>query len=999
MDINTKFISEDIKNKVSSELQNYFAGLIQSKIEILKQINNDVLLLRNRLKDNAGLDDVYTFYNSVYEKIKAEYNSTNYLQMFLISKNFEHLIPLYNELPEIVIEQQVLERFVTQPGDNILTILVKKWKSFLLFFYRIHRIIENGIRKFFGKQVKELSRFKHKVPVRGLGIEIFRNKVNEDLTDIYAGTFETITEIFNRVYKDFKDTTFILKHPDLTEKEIEVGLESLEEKILSNIKLLELAIDHTELISEELLTAKMQLFEADYLKAGTYELPGNLFSFKKLEKRLEKIDKKSKKQQSLILNRIFVEFESFRLLVETLLLYTSTKSELAIASDELESNIEGKILPLIDELSRLVTELNKSVSEINEENLKESLTSLNEGIHAKIGSVFVPKMEGVFDGLQISLIIENFENQITAKVNTLPLKRGVIEEIDAKKKAVNMRSINFFSPRDLVTYEALNGLKNKLKLIKLSISKGIVTVRRLLAEVKDIAEFNLDSAVNFHNLENGTAEQVKTQLEDAFKRINLKINQIEKDFEEIKTYSTEKLIAAVKTFNEQNTAINEIDKVLEAKIRIAKALSLSNAKKIKTRIFEGIKYIVPVAIQKTKNYYGSTKKYIEAKKYEYGITETITKITGDLSDYLADTEIAISNLPYIYIRLYKPEPLTDERYFIKREQNKNELIKAFNNWKKGKFSPVLITGIKGSGVTSLINIFLNYVGDEYSVLKIELSRNIYQPEDFISEISGLFGFEECKSINNLIDEINSLDKKYILVIENVNKLFLKIPNGFNALRLLYELLTKAGKNVFFVCSSKKAGAGYLDKTYNLYDNFRFIIPLLELTPNDINNIILRRHNLTGYNLFFEASEAQLNQKKFKNLNDEERQKYLSKEYFKTLNKIAGNNISISFLYWLRSATEAGNDTIKISPLLELDFNFLSSLSNEKLYTLAAIMINDGLTVQDHTKIFRYTESRSSLVLSLLNDDGLLLKRDNSFLINPLLYNQIIAIMKLNNIIK
>ncbi|MBE2280788.1 MAG: hypothetical protein IAE91_10380, partial [Ignavibacteriaceae bacterium] len=735
------------------------------------------------------------------------------------------------------------------------------------------------------------------------------------------------------------------------------------------------------------------------LKAGTYELPGNLFTFKKLEKRLEKIDKKSKKKQSLILNRIFVEFESFRLLVETLLLYTSTKSELAIARDELESNIEGKILPLIDELSGLVTELNKTVSEINEENLKASLAGLKEGIHAKIGSEFVPKMEGVFDELQISLIIENFENQITAKVNTLPVKRGVIEVIDAKKKAVSMRDINFFSPRDLVSYEALNGLKNKLKLIKLSISKGIITVRRLLAEVKDIAEFNLDSAINFHDLENGTAEQVKNQLEDAFKRINLKINQIEKDFEEIKVYSTEKLSTAVKTFNEQNTAINEIDKVLEAKIRIAKALSLSNAKKIKTRVFEGIKYIVPVAIQKTKTYYSSTKKYIEAKKYEYGIIETTTKITGDLSDYLADTEIAISNLPYIYIRLYKPEPLTDERYFIKREQNKNELIKAYNNWKKGKFSPVLITGIKGSGVTSLINIFLNYAGDEYLVLKTELSRNIYQTEDFIAEISGLFGFEECKSINNLIDEINSLEKKYILVIENVNKLFLKIPGGFNALRLLYELLTKAGKNVFFVCSSKKAGAGYLDKTYNLYDNFRFIIPLLELTPNDINNIILRRHNLTGYNLFFEASEAQLNQKKFKNLNDEERQKYLSKEYFKTLNKIAGNNISISFLYWLRSATEAGNDTIKISPLLELDFNFLNSLSNEKLYTLSAIMINDGLTVQDHTKIFRYTESRSSLVLSLLNDDGLLLKRDDSFLINPLLYNQIITIMKLKNIIK
>lgn len=134
------------------------------------------------------------------------------------------------------------------------------------------------------------------------------------------------------------------------------------------------------------------------------------------------------------------------------------------------------------------------------------------------------------------------------------------------------------------------------------------------------------------------------------------------------------------------------------------------------------------------------------------------------------------------------------------------------------------------------------------------------------------------------------------------------------------------------------------------------------------------------------------------MNDQEKQDYLQKEFFYALNKFAKSNISLALLFWLRSTKNVTKDTITIASLKELDFSFLLSLSINKIFTIYNLLLHDGLTVEQHSEIFNDTSSNNEMLLQVLFDDGLIIKKENRYLVNPLLYRQTVDLLQSKNII-
>ena len=123
-----------------------------------------------------------------------------------------------------------------------------------------------------------------------------------------------------------------------------------------------------------------------------------------------------------------------------------------------------------------------------------------------------------------------------------------------------------------------------------------------------------------------------------------------------------------------------------------------------------------------------------------------------------------------------------------------------------------------------------------------------------------------------------------------------------------------------------------------------------------------------------------------------------KKYFEELNKFAQSNISLALLFWLRSAKEILDDVIKIGKPPELDYSFLESFSEDKIFALSTLVLHDGLTQKDHSDIFNIPISKSELLFMLMHDDGIIIKQNNLFIVNPLLYRQVVGLLKSRNIL-
>jgi hypothetical protein len=172
----------------------------------------------------------------------------------------------------------------------------------------------------------------------------------------------------------------------------------------------------------------------------------------------------------------------------------------------------------------------------------------------------------------------------------------------------------------------------------------------------------------------------------------------------------------------------------------------------------------------------------------------------------------------------------------------------------------------------------------------------------------------------------------------------------------------------------------------------------ELTEKTIKEIILLRHNISGYDITYLSSPAIEKQKAFKKLDEKEKQLYLQKDYFESLHKMASNNIGIALFLWLRSIKSADEEEIKISSDVELDFSFLKELSDQKLFSIMALILHDGLSLEEHSAIFNLSLKSSQLLYATLLDDGIIFLKESSYKVNFQLYKPLVNLLQSKNIL-
>jgi hypothetical protein len=327
-----------------------------------------------------------------------------------------------------------------------------------------------------------------------------------------------------------------------------------------------------------------------------------------------------------------------------------------------------------------------------------------------------------------------------------------------------------------------------------------------------------------------------------------------------------------------------------------------------------------------------------------------------------------------------------------------QLAQSLENWKKNRFITTAIIGVKGSGVTSLVNYFLRGVSADIAVKRHTISGKVYQKERYFQLFSQILEHENFTSNQEIIDHFNNSSGKHIVVLENLQHLYLKQIGGFDCLKMFFDLMANTMKKVLWIGAFTTYSWNYLDKTIRISDFFTDEVFLDPMSKDTIEEIIFKRNRLSGYQIVFEPDVHNLESKSFKQMTEDEQQVYLRKQYFGNMRRMTNGNISLAQLYWLRSTLSVNEQFISIGPLADIDFSFIKSLSDRDLFVFQALVLHDGLTLEDFALVMETSHAVSRNMLIPMLEKGLLFRPGAKFNIHPILFKPVTDYLSSRNFI-
>jgi len=243
----------------------------------------------------------------------------------------------------------------------------------------------------------------------------------------------------------------------------------------------------------------------------------------------------------------------------------------------------------------------------------------------------------------------------------------------------------------------------------------------------------------------------------------------------------------------------------------------------------------------------------------------------------------------------------------------------------------------------------------------------------------------------------AVDPLLSFFVENLNNLFEKTVNGLELLERFLNVILQTQKNVFWVITCSSYSWQYLRKTVSIEKYFRQVITLGAFSNGDIRTIILNRHRLSGYNIYFESNGV-LPKKAKKTQSEDVHQKELQNSFFHKLNQISAGNIFVAMLFWLRSIRKISSEGVILSPSIEFDNAFLTNLASNELFTLAAIVNYEKISTEDHANLFNQSVEQSRLHLNQMYRHGLVVKDESFYQIHPFLYRHLVRLLESKNIL-
>lgn len=989
---------DEVKQLVFDKLLPVLYRKIDNHKTFLQQLEDQLSSLMGRDYHKADKKNSFEAFKAYKQGllpiIEKHYNNLPFTPSFDYEFGaFNTAVSTYLEsVHQEISKKQRIERFKKQSGDGFLISLGKFFKRGYYRFKYTPLRLGNFLRRIFKKKEKPVPTPQHKVKLRNLSRYYLKEKLGFELVELIRFLNKQLAqsslqawrvdETIDKVVEDYHEKRGDIRLPVDTVHQLPDLIGSLE---LLKKELAQKAEDKILKVSEEHITA--------YHKVGTIELSNRKFSAGRAGKFHDKIVSTFKGEAESWANTFLALSDDWEIDVELYqIVYLSTASYYA-ANHNVSNRLQQNVLPQVNAVRSF---LQKSIDDIKaQQQLTEQLVNskLLDARETLPDKVVQPAIDTLLKQ-DLPAIIYSVEASIKNATDGITAKRNIIKSADYTKPQKSS-SISQVSPAELVGFESWPALRRVMNEIKAESTAIINQSQEELLNVSQIVTYNLESVTDLLQAEGETKTAPIVAME-GYERALEKVDSAEQNLANITRLLEGQLLTGVEKFNSRLKEFTDNENIYEIRLRIARAKAIEKSKQLREKWINSIRYFFPIAWNHIRNWYYKAELKFDKVFKRYGLSHTSVVVSTEMADFLAETQEAIGKLPFVYQRLFRTTALEDMQFFEGRGVELNQLHNAYNNWTKGRVASTVLIGEKGCGLTTILNYYLQEITTKSEVYRLNPTDTLYSTENLVEFFSSSFNVKL-----NTLDDINSYllkGNKKLVVLENLQHLFLKKVNGFEAINALRVLISNSKKNVFWVVSCTQYAWNFLLKVTPITDHFSYHIKLGEFDDKHMTDLILKRHSVSGYGLHFLPSAEQLNNKKFKKLSEDEQQEKLQEGYFSDLNKIARGNISLALIYWLRSTERVAKNTIYIMSLKEMDFSFMKSMSNDKLYTLTDLLLHDGLTAVEYGTVTCNTDFEGRNILTGLADDGVLIEKDGYYNINPLLYRQTITLLETKNIL-
>ncbi len=706
---------------------------------------------------------------------------------------------------------------------------------------------------------------------------------------------------------------------------------------------------------------------------------------------LESLQKVNRSWQSTF----FAFFEDWRFR-EQLFAYIQSVNTAHLQVESIYSQrIIGSLVPEIEKQRKYSSELLERLPDPDTSEM-EALRSffVSELYKLKKGKLTKEQQDSILQTSEdIPKLLQKLEHEVKEKLEIFPEKVGVVSN-PKYTSGVKPSEIFHFSPAEYIEYEQLREFRRGLELKRNELGTALEKVVSEFSEYDQIIDFYLDSAISLTEKEGMGEGEVITFFREGVKRLSNITQRISDLLNVQQKDKLAEISALLKTFTDHVAELDDNGNILQLYGHLLKSKALAESRNKRKKFIDFTRSLYT----RTASFVNNQTKWLQLSyknlKKRLRLDTHAEPISSHISDYLNDIQQRIYKLPLIYQHLFDNIPIKEFNLFLSREEEISSLNTAHNSWLKGNFAASLVVGENGSGKSSLLYYYSKTLKSKYGIHLFQVSDFYYTEEDYYKLLREIFKQEELTDDQSVLDYISSLKERRIIIIDGLERLFLRKVNGFSCLQKLLSLIVSSDDQILWICSVSKYAYNYLNKTIALSEHFDYSIHMDNLTSRQIRDIVLKRNRLSGYQVSYQMSVSAAENAKTKKLSQSE----LEDRFFAELNEFASSNISLSLNFWLQSIHSIENDLVEISDFTAPDFGFLENLSMEKAYTLLHILMHGKISAEYHSLIFNQKVEKSRRVLTILKEDSILVDRGEYFILNSILFRHVVRILKNRNLI-
>ncbi|MBD3616425.1 MAG: hypothetical protein HUJ22_07615 [Gracilimonas sp.] len=624
----------------------------------------------------------------------------------------------------------------------------------------------------------------------------------------------------------------------------------------------------------------------------------------------------------------------------------------------------------------------------------EHREKMNEFIEQNLLSL----LDEYTENATLSRKLERFTSAIPEWTKELPEKAVLIEELDleADPPIYEFEEVEW---RALVQRVISNHLAKEFMPKEVKLEQFLEEIRQGLKEISQIIYTNLEIV---DEVEKSDGEDPGYVVREGLSRAKTKLQEISERIDERRDGLTLKLTEKTESAFLKLAMLLEKQDVTEVRLAGAEYKAKETAVDWKTKLQvqwanteEKTELFARFIWKKIKQYFSLARRllgFAEKEKMEGDKT--------DLATFLSETDEQIEQLPFIYRRLFDFHKEVDERFYIRRSEQFNRLKKGYELWQNNFPSTFAIVGEKGSGKSLFIRLLMGEVLTKSEVIEINFEDTIWKPEHVIEKVSNGLKLDDISTIDELIDAIGRKKKRIVVILENVQNCYIRNISGYEAIEHLMFLISETNKNILWITSSTRYGWLFLDKVLNVADYFTHMVQTDNLNSDQIEDLILKRHRASGYQLKFLPDETTKKARSYRKLMDDEEktQEFLQKKYFERLSKLAEGNPSIAMIFWIRSIKEHDDSHFYIAPFEFGAINRIDELESPELFALAAFVLHDSLMPNELSEILHQPLRDSKVMVSRLTSSNIIYKTEHGFVLNHLIYRQVVRVLKEANFI-